>query len=268
MCALISALLSIGCVSDAIMVIDNPLRLILALQRAIIASAQAPGNPVALGEVASALSELIVHPPRIPFFRADQDPTDDLSLVIDGLLAQDGVAFHELLFTILGDGDEGAGADGALAPQPPGVESDVPFFRLASTGLLDVLGNLRRGCFAGRIIKRLPRVLTLVIDLSGEEDDPGVDLPGAIGVTPADGGDAVQYRLVSVVVQHLGPRVHYTSQTVDSVSDETLIWRIRNDNVNYLEDGDAFGGFAGRGRIAFYVREFILEDECGRADAA
>ena len=80
LCALISALLSIGCVSDAIMTIENPLRLILALQRVIIASAQAPGNPVALGEVASAVSELIVHPPTIPFFRADQDPADDLAL--------------------------------------------------------------------------------------------------------------------------------------------------------------------------------------------
>jgi hypothetical protein len=41
----------------------------------------------------------------------------------------------------------------------------------------------------------------------------GVDLPGAIGVTPADGSDAVQYLLVSVVRQRLGARaLHFTSR--------------------------------------------------------
>ena len=39
------------------------------------------------------------------------------------------------------------------------------------------------------------------------------------------------------------------------------MWHNRDDHVASEEAGDAYGGFAGRGRIAFYVREVILEDE-------
>ena len=65
MCALISALLSIGCVSDAIMAVDDPLPLVLALQHVIIASAQSHDRPVLLDEVASATAGLIVRPPSL-----------------------------------------------------------------------------------------------------------------------------------------------------------------------------------------------------------
>jgi hypothetical protein len=133
LCALISALLSIGCVSDAIMAVDDPLPLVLTLQHVIIASAQSPDHPVLLGEVASAMARLIVDPPLIPFFQADQDPMDDLLLVLDGLLAQDGVNIRELLWAAVGSPDEESGPDGALAPQEFGAERDMPFFRVAST---------------------------------------------------------------------------------------------------------------------------------------
>jgi hypothetical protein len=39
------------------------------------------------------------------------------------------------------------------------------------------------------------------------------------------------------------------------------MWHDRDVHVASEEAGDACGGFAGRGRIALYVREFILEDE-------
>jgi hypothetical protein len=129
---------------------------------------------------------------------------------------------------------------------------------VASAGLPEMLDNLARGRFAGRFITRLPRVLTLVVDL-GLGDVMGVDLPGAIGVTPADGSDAVQYRLVSVVLQQLGARGHCTSRTVALAVDDTSMWHNRDDHVATKVAGDGYGGFAGRGRIAFYVRDFILE---------
>jgi hypothetical protein len=65
LCALISALLSIGCVPDATMAADDPLPLALALQHVIIASAQSQGGPVLLGEVVSAKAGLIVDPPLV-----------------------------------------------------------------------------------------------------------------------------------------------------------------------------------------------------------
>jgi hypothetical protein len=162
LCALVSALLSIGCVSDAIMAVDDPLPLVLALQHVIIASAQSHDRPVLLGEVASAMARLIAHPSLTPFFQADQDPIDDLLLVFDGLLAQDGMNIRELLSAAVGSRDEESGADGALAPQESGTERGVSFLRVASAGLPEVLDNLGRGRSAGRFITRLTRVLTLV----------------------------------------------------------------------------------------------------------
>jgi hypothetical protein len=91
----------------------------------------------------------------------------------------------------------------------------VAFLRASSTGLPGVLDNLALGRFAGRIITRLPRVLTLAVDLGAEtRADLDVDPPGAIDVTPADGCDAVQYRLVSVVLQHRGRTraLHFTGR--------------------------------------------------------
>ena len=72
----------------------------------------------------------------------------------------------------------------------PGTERDLPFFRVASAGLSEVLDNLARGRFAGPVITRLRRVLTQVAD-RGTGAGVGVDLPGAIGGTPAAGGAAV-----------------------------------------------------------------------------
>jgi hypothetical protein len=175
----------------------------------VIASAQSQGRPVLLGEVASAMAGLIVDPPLTPFFQADQDAVDDRLLVFDGLLAQDSVNICESPSPAVGNPGEESRADGALAPEEPGTERDVPFFRVAWAGPPEVLDNLARGRFAGRIITRLPGVLTLVVDL-GAGAGVGVDLTGAIGVSPADGSDAVQYRLVSVVLQHLGaPALHF-----------------------------------------------------------
>jgi hypothetical protein len=266
LCALISALLGIGCISDAIMAVANPLPLVLALQRVIIASAASPDFAVPLGEVASAINALIIHPRNTPFFQADQDPAhDDLPLVFDALLSQDGVVFRDLLGVVLsldlGSSAGELGPDGALAPQAPGTEHLAPFLRVASNGLDEALEGIRRARFGRRIIAKLPRVLTLVIDIRAQEAETGVELPGAIGVTPADGGESVQYRLVSIVLQHLGPRGHCTSQTVAVADDGTSMWRTRDDGRGGFEAGDGFGGFCGRARIAFFVRDFILQGE-------
>jgi hypothetical protein len=81
----LSALLSIGRVSSAIMEVAEPAELVQALQRIIAASQRR--KVIRVGEVANALSNLIIDPTEPHFFAVDQDTLDDWMLITNGLLA-------------------------------------------------------------------------------------------------------------------------------------------------------------------------------------
>jgi hypothetical protein len=125
--ALLSALLSIGRVSSAIMEVAEPAELVQALQ--LILAASHSRNVIRGGEVASALSNLMIDPTEPHFSAVDQDTLDDLTLITNGLLAQDGVVFHDLfgivtrLVTTDGDDDDGSESE---MPDTERDEAEVP----------------------------------------------------------------------------------------------------------------------------------------------
>jgi hypothetical protein len=198
--ALLSALLSIGCVSSAIMGVAEPAELVQVLQRIIAASQRR--KVLRLGEAANALSNLIIDPVEPHSFAVDQDTLDDLTLITNGLLAQDGVVFDNLfgIVTRLAptEGDDRQD-DSDEAEVPPGANLRPPrvvhrALHVSGDGLDEMMAGVSEGVLYGRVWCARHRCLhSRSTSVRISQSAP---LPSAIGVV-LDEGDAEQYWLVS-----------------------------------------------------------------------